>query len=168
MAPAWQPEGMSRPTFPTCITRSWLACNKALKHSDSLLSWSDPAMTREAAPTSKPRRRRDPALADDEGAVLDRRSVRRPASPRACRGCSVWTGRCRTSVRVAVVRRARSSTSPVAAQTIPCTCQSPPSHVAATGSRPCREGIKVEVEGERSACKQGNTKRRVWRKIHIR
>ena len=28
-------------------------------------------------------------------------------------------------------------------------------------------GIKVEGEGEGTACKHGGTKRRVWRKIHI-
>ena len=40
--------------------------------------------------------------------------------------------------------------------------------VSATGSSEPARGIKVEGEGEWNARKHGGTKRRVWRKIHIR
>ena len=65
MNPAWQLDGMSRPTSPACKTRNWPACNEALKRRGSLTIWFDPAMTWEAAPTGK--RGRQP---DDSDAAI--------------------------------------------------------------------------------------------------
>ena len=65
MNPAWQLDGMSRPTSPACKTRNWPAYNEALKRRGSLTIWFDPAMTWEAAPTGK--RGRQP---DDSDAAI--------------------------------------------------------------------------------------------------
>ena len=73
---------MSRPTLPAYKTRNWPANNEALKRRGSLTirwpvgdclqspqGWSDPAMTREAAPTGKRGRQPDDSGEEEQKTV---------------------------------------------------------------------------------------------------
>ena len=80
MNPAWQLEGMSRPTPPACKTGNWPADTAAPRRCGSLTIRFDPAMTRAAAPAGK--RGRQP---DDSDAAIQTCLTMKVLSGRALR-----------------------------------------------------------------------------------
>ena len=151
---------MSRPTPPTYKTRNWPAYNEALKRRGSLTIWFDPAMTWEAAPTSK--RVRQPDYSD--------------AAIQACLTMKVLfgmalrqtTGFVESLLRLIGLDWAVPDFSTLSRRqktlkvNIPYRGSDGPLHLLVDST-----GIKVEGEGEWNARKHGGAKRRVWRKIHI-
>lgn len=151
---------MSRPTPPTYKTRNWPAYNEALKRRGSLTIWFDPAMTWEAAPTSK--RGRQPDYSD--------------AAIQACLTMKVLfgmalrqtTGFVESLLRLIGLDWAVPDFSTLSRRqktlkvNIPYRGSDGPLHLLVDST-----GIKVEGEGEWNARKHGGAKRRVWRKIHI-
>ena len=151
---------MSKPTPPTYKTRNWPAYNEALKRRGSLTIWFDPAMTWDAAPTSK--RGRQPDYSD--------------AAIQACLTMKVLfgmalrqtTGFVESLLRLIGLDWAVPDFSTLSRRqktlkvNIPYRGSDGPLHLLVDST-----GIKVEGEGEWNARKHGGTKRRVWRKIHI-
>ena len=134
--------------------------NSALKHRDSLVNWFDHAMTREAAPTGTRRRRRDyidaaiqtcltmkvpfgMALRQTTGSVESLLLL--IGLYWAMPDFSKLSWRQKT---LKVNMRYRGSNGPL--------------YLLVDST-----GIKVEGEGKWNARKHGDTKRRVWRKLHI-
>lgn len=147
--------------IPVYKTKNWPAYSEALKRGVSLTSWFDPAMTWEAAPIGK--RGRQPDLSD----VAIQTCLMMKVLFSVAR--TQTTGFVKNLLRLIDLHWAEPNFSILNRRqntlrvNIPCRGSGGPPHLLIDST-----GIKVEGEGEWNARKHGDTKRRVWRKVHMR
>ena len=152
---------MSRPAPRTCKTRNWPDYNAALKRRGSLSIWFDPTIIWEAEPTGK--RGRQPDYSDA--------AIQHCLTIKVLFGMALrqTTGFVECFLHLIDLDWAVPNFSTLSRRrktlkvNIPYRGSAGPLHLLIDST-----GIKVEGEGEWNARKHGGTKRRVWRKIHIR
>lgn len=158
----------------SCQTLSWPECNQALKHRGALTVWCDPDRRWAAQPTGK--RGRQPV----RRGVGDHKTVWQTVFPtnaiQTCLTVTVLFGNALRQTTGVIKRRRHLIGLDWAVPDVSTRTRRQKRlavHFAFCGSRGSlfllidRTGIKVAGEGEWDARRQGGTKRRVRRRLHI-